>query len=112
MSDKFDGYTVEIFLDEDGDWLARLEELPNISAFANSPEQAIAELETAWKLTKESYLAHGEAIPIAPARRQYSGQFNVRVDKRVHRALAIEAARAGISLNALVSKKLSENLHA
>lgn len=56
-------------------------------------------------------MAHGEAIPIAPARRQYSGQFNVRVDKRVHRALAIEAARAGISLNALVSKKLSENLH-
>ncbi|HRO55960.1 MULTISPECIES: toxin-antitoxin system HicB family antitoxin [Nitrosomonas] len=111
MSDKFDGYTVEIFLDEDGDWLARLEELPNISAFANSPEQAIAELEAAWKLTKESYMAHGEAIPIAPARRQYSGQFNVRVDKRVHRALAIEAARAGISLNALVSKKLSENLH-
>lgn len=111
MSDKFDGYTVEIFLDEDGDWLARLEELPNISAFANSPEQAIAELEAAWKLTKESYIAHGEAIPIAPARRQYSGQFNVRVDKRVHRALAIEAARAGISLNALVSKKLSENLH-
>jgi len=111
MSDKFDGYTVEIFLDEDGNWLARLEELPNISAFANSPEQAIAELEAAWKLTKESYIAHGEAIPIAPARRQYSGQFNVRVDKRVHRALAIEAARAGISLNALVSKKLSENLH-
>ncbi len=111
MSDKFDGYTVEIFLDEDGNWLARLEELPNISAFANSPEQAIAELEAAWKLTKESYMAHGEAIPIAPARRQYSGQFNVRVDKRVHRALAIEAARAGISLNALVSKKLSENLH-
>lgn len=108
MNDKFDGYTVEIFRDEDGDWLARLEEMPNISAFADSPEQALTELETAWELTKESYLANGEEIPIAPSRRKYSGQFNVRVDKRLHRALAIEAARSGISLNALVSKKLSE----
>ncbi len=111
MSDKFDGYTVEIFLDEEGDWLARLEELPNISAFADSPENALAELETAWKLTKESYVDNGEEIPVAPSRRKYSGQFNVRVDRRVHRALAIEAARAGVSLNALVSKKLSENLN-
>ena len=111
MSDKFDGYTVEIFLDEEGDWLARLEELLNISAFADSPENALAELETAWKLTKESYVDNGEEIPVAPSRRKYSGQFNVRVDRRVHRALAIEAARAGVSLNALVSKKLSENLN-
>ncbi len=110
MSDKFDGYTVEIFHDEDSDWLARLEEMPNISAFADSPEQALAELETAWGLTKESYLANGEEVPVAPSRRKYSGQFNVRVDKRLHRALAIEAARSGVSLNALVSKKLSENL--
>lgn len=95
MSDKFDGYTVEIFRDEDGDWLARLEEMPNISAFADSPEQALAELEAAWELTKESYLAGGEEVPVAPSRRKYSGQFNVRVDKRLHRALAIEVARSG-----------------
>lgn len=111
MSDKFNGYTVEIFLDEEGDWLARFEELPNISAFAESPEDALAELESAWKLTKESYEANGEEIPVAPSQRKYSGQFNVRVDKRVHRALAIEAARAGVSLNALISKKLSKNLN-
>lgn len=37
-----------------------------------------------------------------------STQFkNVRIDKRVHRALAVEAAQAGISLNALVAQKLS-----
>ena len=36
-----------------------------------------------------------------------SGRFNVRVDRRVHRALAIEAARAHVSLNALVAQKLA-----
>ncbi|MGH8611762.1 MAG: toxin-antitoxin system HicB family antitoxin [Gammaproteobacteria bacterium] len=29
------------------------------------------------------------------ARDVYSGQFNVRIDKRIHRALAAEVAKAG-----------------
>ena len=34
----------------------------------------------------------------------------MRIDKRDHRALAIEAALAGISLNALVAQKLHQSL--
>lgn len=56
---------------------------------------------------KESYISHNQSIPLAPSRKEYSGQFNVRVDKRVHRALVLEALRATISLNALVSQKLT-----
>lgn len=56
---------------------------------------------------KESYISHNQSIPLAPFRKEYSGQFNVRVDKRVHRALVLEALRAKISLNALVSQKLT-----
>src|ERR1700692_4893830 len=93
--DRFDGFTVEIYLDEDGDWLAHFAEMPNISAFAPTPEKALDELEVAWNLTKESYREHREDIPAAPSRRKYSGQFNVRIDRRVHRALAMEAGRAG-----------------
>ena len=102
----FDGFTVNVTLDEDGEWLAHQVELPNVSAFADRPEAAIRELRIAWEAVKESYRKHRQPIPVAPARRKYSGQFNVRIDKRVHRALAMEAAQAGISLNALVSQKL------
>ena len=70
----------------------------------------VEELRTAWALVKESYEEAGEPIPVAPARRNYSGQFNVRIDKRIHRALAIEAAQAGISLNALVAQKLAKDV--
>jgi predicted HicB family RNase H-like nuclease len=63
-----------------------------------------------WEGVKESYCKYGEAVPVAPARREYSGQFNVRIDKRLHRALAIEAARAGVSLNALVAQKLAKSI--
>ncbi len=104
----FDGFTVNIFLDEDNEWLAHFVELPHISAFADHPDEAVKELKEAWELTKESYRASGQEIPVAPANKNYSGQFNVRLDKRIHRALALEAAKAGISLNALVAQKLTK----
>ncbi len=107
--DPFDGYTINVFLDDDGEYLAHFVELPNISAFGESPEDALRELQTAWEGVKESYLKHGEPVPVAPARKEYSGQFNVRIDRRVHRALAIEAAKAGVSLNAIVSQKLARS---
>ena len=105
--ERFDGYGVELFLDGDGDWMAHLAELPNVSAFGPTIEKALDELAVAWDLVKESYEDAREAIPVAPLKRQYSGQFNVRIDKRVHRALAIEAARTGLTLNALVAQKLA-----
>jgi predicted HicB family RNase H-like nuclease len=107
--DQFDGYTVNIFLDDDGEYLAHFVEMPNVSAFGGSPEDALMELATAWEGVKESYQKHGEPIPVAPAKKEYSGQFNVRIDRRLHRALAIEAAKAGVSLNAIVSQKLARS---
>jgi len=104
---EFDGFTVNIFQDGDGDWLAHFVEMPHISAFSDSPEKALHELLNAWEGVKESYKKHGQPIPISPTKKQYSGTFNIRIDKRVHSALAIEAARAGITLNALVAQKLA-----
>jgi predicted HicB family RNase H-like nuclease len=106
----FRGFTISIAFDKDGDWLAYLLELPSISAFSDSPEKAVKELQVAWGGVKESYRKHGEPIPVAPRNKNYSGQFNVRIDKRLHRDLAMEAARVGVSLNALVSQKLATGM--
>ena len=100
--DRFDGFTVNLYRDEDGDWLAHFVELPNVSAFA--------ELDTAWRLVKQSYIEDGVPVPVTPSRKDYSGQFNVRIDKRLHRALTMEAAQAGVSLNALVAQKLARSV--
>jgi predicted HicB family RNase H-like nuclease len=107
QDDRFDGYSVELFVDDDDDWLAHFSEMPNISAFGPTPEKALSELAVAWRLVKEAYKRDGREIPVPPSRRQYSGQFNVRIDKRLHRKLAIEAERNGLTLNALVAKKLA-----
>lgn len=103
----WNGFTVTLTIDEDGDWKASFVELPHICAFADETDAALEELQDAWNGVKESYLKRGEQIPVAPANKNYSGQFNVRVDRRLHRDLALEAAQAGVSLNALVSQKLA-----
>ena len=108
MSDQFDGFTINVSQDDDGDWLAYFLELPNVSAFSDTADNALHELSEAWKAMKGSYKKHGDPVPVAPTRKKYSGQFNVRIDKRVHRELAIEAVHAGISLNALVAQKLAQ----
>ena len=103
----FDGFRVNIFQDEDGDFVAHFAEMPTVSAFADTYVQALEELKVAWIGVKESYRKHGKPIPEATSKKQYSGTFNVRIDKRIHKALAIEAMEAGISLNALVAQKLA-----
>ena len=108
--DRFDGYAVSLLLDADGDYLAHFVELPNVSAFGPTPEKALKELDVAWALVKESYEKEGKPLPVAPARREFGGVFQVRLDRRVHRKLAIEAERSGVTLNALVSQKLARDV--
>ena len=60
----FDGFNIQLLIDEDGDWIAHFVELPNVSAGGETPEAAIQELRVAWGLVKESYFEHGEAVPM------------------------------------------------
>lgn len=110
--DRFDGHAVNLYLDEGGDWLAHFVELPNVSAFGDSPEQALQELGMAWEGVKKSYRKHGEPIPAATSEGEYSGHLTIRIEKPLHRALAIEAAQTGVSLNAVVARKLAETTRA
>ena len=104
--DAFDGFTVNLFFDEDNDYLAHLVELPNVSAFGATPAEALNKLKTVWELMKECYQMDGEPIPKAPSRNEYEGPFNVPVDAQLYHFLTDEAAKAGMSLYTLVTQKL------
>lgn len=104
--DMFDGFAVNVFLDEDGDYLAHLVEMPNVSAFSDTPEKAVQELALAWRGVKESYRKHNETLPKTPSRDGYEGTVNIPVDAQLYNSLSNEAAEAGMSLYALVTKKL------
>ena len=71
------------------------------------PGIAPTRMAQAWMGICRSHEKRGESAPVAPSRKRYSGQFNVRIDKRLHRTLAMEAAEAGVSLNAMVAQKLA-----
>ena len=51
-TDRFDGYAVNLMLDDDGDWLAHFVELPNVAAFAVTPEGSVAKLGFSSKIEK------------------------------------------------------------
>lgn len=51
--------------------------------------------------------ANEEAVPEPLADKRYSGEFRVRIPPELHRALALQAAEQGISLNRLASAKLA-----
>jgi predicted HicB family RNase H-like nuclease len=50
---------------------------------------------------------NGETAPPPLSGKSFSGRFIVRLPPEVHRDLAIKAAEEGISLNRLISSKLS-----
>jgi len=81
--DQFDGFTINIYQDDDGDYLAHFVEMSNISAFGDSPEMAIAELAKAWSGVKESYLQRGETIPKVPERKANIDKVDVRMDRQL-----------------------------
>ena len=70
----FDGFTINLYLDEQGDWLAHFKEMPNISAFGDTTQEALEELKNAWELVKEDYQEKGKEIPISP---KYQKSFSI-----------------------------------
>ena len=106
--DVFDGFAVKVFFDEDGDYLAHFVEMPNVSAFADTPGDALGELAVAWQGVKKSYRKHHEPIPQAPLPEAHESQHNVPVETQLYHALINEAAKAGMSLYDLAAQKLAE----
>ena len=92
---------------EDGEYVGLCTEFPSLSWLAATPEAALRGIRRVVTETVADLRAVGEPIPSALAERRYSGEFRVRIPPQVHRALALEAAEQGVSLNRLASAKLA-----
>ena len=105
---KIDHYTYRIIWSEDDNQHVGLcAEFPSLSYLASSPEKAIRGILKVVADVVADMQANNEAVPEPICSRRYSGKFQVRVPPEVHRQLALEAAEEDISLNRLVSVKLS-----
>ena len=105
---KIDHYTYRVtWSEDDGEHVGLCAEFMSLSHLASTPEKALRGIRKLVADVVEDLEANGEAVPEPLSLRQYSGKFGVRVPPEVHRQLALEAAEAKISLNRLVSAKLS-----
>jgi len=94
--------------EEDGGYIATIPELPGLSAFGVSPEEAIRQLTVAKKAFLNVMAEDGEEIPDAEIFRPFSGQTRLRLPKSLHASLSLEARKNGVSLNTYIIMLLSE----
>ncbi len=103
-----DRYTYRVtWSDDDQEHVGLCAEFPSLSWLAPTPEEALAGVRGLVADVASDMEANGEAVPEPIAARRYTGKFMVRVPPEVHRRLVLEAAEEGVSLNRVVSAKLS-----
>ena len=108
MSLKNDRYTYRItWSHEDQQYVGLCTEFPSLSWVAKSPEDSLRGIRKVVEEAVFDMKKNGEVPPAPFSGRVFSGKFIVRVPPEVHRELTRKAAEERISLNRLVSAKLS-----
>jgi predicted HicB family RNase H-like nuclease len=109
MALQNDRYTYRVtWSEDDSEYVGLCAEFPSLSWLASTPEATLKGIRKMIADIVKDMEANGEIIPEPIACRHYSGKFMVRVPPDVRHNLAIRAAESGISLNRVVSSKLSQ----
>ncbi len=103
-----DHYTYRVtWSEDDNEYVGLCIEFPSLSWLSETPESALMGIrEVVGDVVFDMHQTGGK-IPKPLANKNYSGKFMVRVPPEIHRALAIQAAEAGVSLNRMASAKLT-----
>ncbi len=109
MALQSDRYTYRItWSEEDKEYVGLCVEFPSLSRLAESPESALKGIRKVVEEVIKEMKDSRESPPDPLSCRNFSGKFVVRIPPNVHRRLVIQAAEEGISLNRLVSEKLTQ----
>ena len=107
---KTDRYTYKItWSEDDQEYVGLCVEFPSLSWLSKSQDTALEGIRKVVIEVVKDMSSKGEAPPPPLTGKKFSGKFMVRIPPSVHRRLAIQAAEEGISLNRLVSEKLTQS---
>jgi predicted RNase H-like HicB family nuclease len=90
-------------------WVARIAELPHCLIHADTPEEAIKEIQEVKMGWIKSNLERGLPVP-EPRPRKYSGQIRLRISPSLHRLLTYRAETEGMSLNQYMATALATSV--
>jgi predicted HicB family RNase H-like nuclease len=108
MAKMTDRYTYRVtWSEEDHEYVGLCAEFPGLSWLEETPEEALLGARKLVRKVVADLKRNEEPVPEPLSTRSFSGKFLVRVPPEVHRSLAVQAAESGVSLNRLVSSKLS-----
>lgn len=101
-------YEIKIFYSaEDKGWIAVVPELPGCSAFGETTEKALREVETAKALWLEAAQKEKRHIPEPISEKKMLGKFLLRLPKELQEDLSYKAREQGVSTNQFMLYVLS-----
>lgn len=89
-------------------YVAKVMELDGLMMTGDTPEEAVADLESVKREWIETHLEMGNKMPKPLNSRKYSGQYRIRMEPSLHETLARLAVREGVSLNQYMVTKLAQ----
>lgn len=108
MSEQTDRYTYRvIWSEEDEMYVGLCAEFGALSHLDDTPEKAFAGIREVVAHAVGLLREDGVAVPEPLSVRRYSGTLTLRIPPETHRALAMDAAEAGVSMNRLAAERLS-----
>ncbi len=108
MPELIDRYTYRVFWsDEDEEYVGLCAEFGLLSHLDDTPEKALIGIIELVSHAVQLNLEDGIEVPEPLSARRYSGTITLRVPPETHRALAMDAAEAGVSMNRLASERLA-----
>jgi antitoxin HicB len=100
-------YPITLHPSPEGGYAVEIEDLPGCISQGETVEEATKMIEEARCLWLESAYEDGLDIPVPRDEDDYSGKFNVRFPKSLHRKLDQLAVHEGVSLNQYLVSTLS-----
>ena len=108
MPELIDRYTYRVFWsDEDEEYVGLCAEFGLLSHLDDTPERALTGIRELVSHAVQLNLEEGIKSPEPLSTRRYSGTITLRVPPETHRALAMDAAEAGVSMNRLAAERLA-----
>jgi predicted RNase H-like HicB family nuclease len=100
-------YPFNAVADPDGGYVVLFPDLPGCMTQVESLDELPSMAEDARRLWIETEYEAGNDVPLPSYPEEYSGKFNVRLPKSLHRSLVEAAMRERVSLNQYVSTLLA-----